>query len=55
MRPLAKWLQIWFELKDRIMKLPKNKQAILLEDMKTALENRLKTMETSKEDVLEIE
>lgn len=55
MKPLQKWLEIWFELEDQIAKLPPNKQDALFEDMKTALKERLRIMETTKDNLREIE
>jgi hypothetical protein len=40
-----KWLEMWERLGLRILKLPKWMQEIALEDVNTAVKNRLATME----------
>jgi hypothetical protein len=40
-----KWLKMWETLGLRILKLPKWMQEIVLEDVNTAVKNRLATME----------
>ena len=40
-----KWLQMWETLGVRILKLPKWMQDIVLEDVNTAIRNRIATME----------
>jgi hypothetical protein len=40
-----KWLKMWETLGVRILKLPKWMQDIVLEDVNTAIRNRLATME----------
>jgi hypothetical protein len=40
-----KWLRMWEKLGERILKLPKWMQTIILEDVNTAVTNRLATME----------
>jgi hypothetical protein len=40
-----KWLQMWERLGVRILKLPKWMQEIVLEDVNTAIKNRLAIME----------
>lgn len=40
-----RWLQIGNRFLSRILKLPTERQRILLEDIETALENRLVVME----------
>jgi hypothetical protein len=40
-----KWLEMWERLGLRILKLPKWMQEIVLEDVNTAVKNRLATME----------
>ena len=40
-----KWLKMWKELGEKIGGLPKWMQAIVLEDVNTAIRNRVATME----------
>jgi len=40
-----KWLRTWEQLGERILKLPKWMQNIILEDVNTAVKNRIATME----------
>jgi hypothetical protein len=40
-----KWLQMWERIGKRILKLPKWMQEIVLEDVNTAIRNRIATME----------
>jgi len=40
-----KWLQMWENLGQRVLKLPKWMQDIVLEDINTAIRNRIATME----------
>jgi hypothetical protein len=40
-----KWLQMWERIGNRILKLPKWMQEIVLEDVNTAIRNRIATME----------
>jgi len=40
-----KWMQMWEKLGERVLKLPKWMQNIVLEDINTAIRNRLATME----------
>jgi hypothetical protein len=40
-----KWLRMWEKLGERILKLPKWMQTIILEDVNTAITNRIATME----------
>ncbi|HKZ93175.1 MAG TPA: hypothetical protein VJ249_01160 [Candidatus Bathyarchaeia archaeon] len=40
-----KWLKIWTKLGERILKMPKWMQDIVLEDVNTALRNRVAVME----------
>jgi hypothetical protein len=40
-----KWLKMWKNLGVRILKLPKWMQDIVLEDVNTAIKNRIATME----------
>jgi hypothetical protein len=40
-----KWMQMWEMLGQRILKFPKWMQDIVLEDINTAIRNRLATME----------
>lgn len=40
-----KWMQMWERLGERILRLPKWMQNIVLEDVNTAIKNRLATME----------
>jgi hypothetical protein len=40
-----KWMRMWEKLGERILKLPKWMQTIILEDVNTAITNRVATME----------
>lgn len=40
-----KWIRTWENLGERILKLPKWMQTIILEDVNTAIANRVATME----------
>jgi hypothetical protein len=40
-----KWVRMWEKLGERILKLPKWMQGIILEDVNTAICNRIATME----------
>ena len=40
-----KWMHMWEKLGERILKLPKWMQTIILEDVNTAITNRIATME----------
>jgi len=40
-----KWMRMWDELGERVLKLPKWMQDIVLEDINTAIRNRVATME----------
>jgi len=40
-----KWMKMWDTLGDRILKLPKWMQNIVLEDINTAVKNRVAIME----------
>jgi hypothetical protein len=40
-----KWIRMWEQLGERILKLPTWLQNIILEDVNTALSNRIATME----------
>lgn len=40
-----KWRRIWLELGERIRKMPKWMQDIILEDINAAVKNRVATME----------
>ncbi len=40
-----KWLQAWEKLGERILHMPKWMQSIILEDVNTAVANRVATME----------
>jgi len=40
-----KWMKTWQKLGERILKLPKWMQDIVLEDVNTALRNRIAVME----------
>jgi hypothetical protein len=40
-----KWLQMWERIGKRVLKLPKWMQEIVLEDVNTAIRNRIATME----------
>ena len=40
-----KWDQLWAQIGDRILRLPKREQEILLEDFLTAIESRILIME----------
>lgn len=39
------WLMLWSRFSDRISRLPQSRQIILLEDLQTAIQNRLLVME----------
>jgi hypothetical protein len=40
-----KWIRTWEKLGERVLKLPKWMQTIILEDVNTAITNRIATME----------
>jgi hypothetical protein len=40
-----KWLRTWENLGERILKMPRWMQNIILEDVNTAIKNRVATME----------
>lgn len=40
-----KWIRMWEQLGERILKLPTWLQNIILEDVNTAINNRIATME----------
>jgi hypothetical protein len=40
-----KWIRMWEKLGERILKMPKWMQTIILEDVNTAITNRIATME----------
>jgi len=40
-----KWNQLWAQIGDRLLKLPKRQQDILLEDFHTAIQSRILVME----------
>jgi len=40
-----KWMKMWEKLGQRVLKLPKWMQNIVLDDINTAIKNRLATME----------
>jgi hypothetical protein len=40
-----RWMQLWDQVGDRILSLPKREQHILLEDFRTAIESRILIME----------
>ncbi len=40
-----KWMKIWQRLGERILKMPKWMQDIVLEDINAAVKNRIATME----------
>jgi hypothetical protein len=40
-----KWMRMWEKLGERILRLPKWMQTIILEDVNTAITNRVATME----------
>jgi hypothetical protein len=40
-----KWMRMWEKLGERILRLPKWMQTIILEDVNTAINNRVATME----------
>ena len=40
-----KWMKMWERLGERILRLPEWMQNIVLEDVNTAIKNRLATME----------
>lgn len=39
------WNRLWKQIRDRLLRLPRREQAILLEDFRTAIESRLVAME----------
>jgi len=40
-----KWMRMWKDMGERVLKLPKWMQDIVLEDINTAIRNRTATME----------
>ena len=40
-----KWMRLWDQIGDRILRLPKREQDILLEDFHVAIESRIIVME----------
>jgi len=40
-----KWMRVWKDLGEGVLKLPKWMQDIVLEDIRTAIRNRIATME----------
>jgi len=40
-----KWNRLWAEIGERILRLPRREQDILLEDFQTAIESRIMVME----------
>lgn len=40
-----KWMRVWKEIGNRILKMPQWMQDILLDDVNTAVKNRIATME----------
>jgi len=40
-----KWMRLWDQIGDRILRLPKREQTILLEDFRVAIESRIMVME----------
>ena len=40
-----KWNKLWAEIGERILRLPRREQAILLEDFHTAIQSRILVME----------
>jgi len=40
-----KWNRLWAEIGDRLLRLPKRQQEILLEDFLTAIQSRILVME----------
>lgn len=42
---VKKWMRLWEEVGERILRLPSEQQAILLSDFQTAVESRLRVME----------
>lgn len=40
-----KWVEIWEKIRNRILKLPEWMQKILIDDINTAIENRVAIME----------
>ena len=49
-----KWNQLWAEIGDRLLKLPKKQQGILLEDFLTAIQSRILVMERINEHTKEL-
>ena len=42
---LRKWREMWLRIGERILRMPKWMQDIVLEDINTAIENRVATVE----------
>jgi hypothetical protein len=40
-----KWMRLWDQIGERILRLPKREQNILLEDFRVAIESRIMVME----------
>jgi len=40
-----KWLRLWEQIGERLLRLPKREQNILLEDFRVAIESRIMVME----------
>jgi hypothetical protein len=40
-----KWLRLWDQIGERMLRLPKREQDILLEDFRVAIESRIMVME----------
>jgi len=40
-----KWNRLWAEIGERILRLPRREQGIILEDFQTAVESRIMVME----------
>ncbi|MGQ9565599.1 MAG: hypothetical protein ACUVT5_03520 [Candidatus Bathyarchaeales archaeon] len=40
-----KWMRIWSQIGERVLRLPKREQNILLEDFRVAIESRIMVME----------
>jgi len=49
-----KWDRLWAQIGDRLLKLPKKQQDILLEDFLTAIQSRILVMERINEHLKEV-
>ncbi len=49
----GKWIQVFDDAKNQIMDLPNWAQGILIEDLTTALQNRITIMDNANKNILE--